>query len=166
MSKIKYAIIASLGIVAGYLLYMRIHLKTIQGIAERRMRDYHDLRVMEKLMENIQNNHGIERFFGDNQYHTIGVYGMGIVGSAFYRELNRRSIPVEFCVDINNRITESECKMVKENDDLPKVDVMVVTDDFYFDKHYKKLAQSVSGDIISIVDVLYDVGLQVGRHIQ
>lgn len=157
MSKIKYVITAALGIAAGYLLYMRIHLKTIQNIAERRMRDYHDLRVMEKFMECIQHNYDISGFFKDNQYHTIGIYGMGIVGSAFYRELNRRSIPVEFGVNINNSATESGCILLKESDNWPQVDVIVVTDDFYFDKHYKKLAQRNLRNIISIVDVLYGV---------
>lgn len=157
MGKIKYAITAVLGIAAGYLIYMRIHLKTIQGIAERRMRDYHDLRVMEKLVECLQDNYDIERFFEDNQYHVIGIYGMGIVGSAFYRELKRRGILVEFCVNINNSTAESGCKLLKEGDDWSKIDVMIVTDDFYFDKHYKNLEKRTSGDIISVVDVLYGV---------
>ena len=159
MSKIKYVITAAFGIAAGYLLYMRIHLKTIQNIAERRMRDYHDLRVMEKFMECIQHNHDIGRFFKDNQYHTIGIYGMGIVGSAFYRELNRRSISVEFGVTINNSTTERGFRLVKESDNWPEVDVIVVTDDFYFDKHYRKLAQKKLRNIISIVDILYYVGV-------
>lgn len=149
MSKIKYAVTAACGMAAGYLIYMRLHLETIRKIAERRQRDYHDLRVMEKLVECIQNNHDIGKFFADNQYHTIGVYGMGIVGSAFYRELKRRNIPVEFYADSNNGTTESG--------NLPKVDAVVVADDFYFDKYYKKLAQRTSGDIISVVDVLYGV---------
>lgn len=150
--------IATLGIVVGYLLYMRIHLKTIQGIVEHRMRDYHDLRVMEKLMECIQNNYDIGRFFERNQYHTIGIYGMGIVGSMFYRELERRSIPVEFGVDIHDNCGKSRYRLLLESDNWPKVDVMIVADDFYFDKYYKKLEQRISGNIISIVDILYDVG--------
>lgn len=157
MSKIKYVITAVFGIAVGYLLYMQIHLKTIQNIAERRKRDYHDLRVMEKFMECIQHDHDISSFFKDNQYHTIGIYGMGIVGSAFYRELNRRNIPVEFVVNINNSTTECGCRLVKESDDWPEVDVIVVTDDFYFDKYCKKLAQKKLRNIISIVDVLYGV---------
>lgn len=166
MGKIKYVITAGCGIVAGYLIYIWLHLKTIQDIAERRMRDYHDLRVMEKLMECIQHNYDMDRFFKDNQYGTIGIYGMGIVGFAFYRELHRRGIPVEFCVDINNSAVESGCRLLKENDDWPEADVIVVTDDFYFDRRYKKLAQRTSGDIISVVDVLYDVISEAGRHMR
>ncbi len=157
MGKIKYVITAACGIAVGYLLYMRMHLKTIQDIAERRMRDYHDLRVMEKLMECIHHNRDISRYFEEHQYHTVGIYGMGIVGSAFYRELNRKGVPVEFGVNINNSVAESGCKMVKENDNMPKTDVIVVTDDFYFDKYYKKLAQRTSGDIVSVIDVLYGI---------
>lgn len=159
MSKIKYIVTAAFGIAAGYLLYMRIHLKTIQNIAERRMRDYHDLRVMEKFMEYIQHNHDIGKFFKENQYHTIGIYGMGIVGSALYRELNRRGIPVEFGVNINNSAVERGCRLVKESDDWPEVDVIVVADDVYFDKYYKKLARKKLKNIISIVDILYYVGV-------
>lgn len=157
MNKIKYIIATAFGIAVGYLLYMQIHLKTIQNIAERRMRDYHDLRVMEKLMECTQHNHDINIFFKEHQYNTIGIYGMGIVGSAFYRELNRRNIPVEFVVNINNSATEVGCRLVKESDDWPEVDVIVITDDFYFDKYCKKLEQKKLTNIISIVDVLYGV---------
>ncbi len=157
MGKIKYVITAACGIAVGYLSYMWLHLKMIQDIAERRMRDYHDLRVMEKLMECIQHNRDIRRFFEDNHYRTIGIYGMGIVGSAFYKELKRRGILVEFCVNINNNTTENSCRLLKESDNWSEVDVMVVTDDFYFDKYYKKLEQRVSGDIISVVDVLYGI---------
>lgn len=159
INKIKCIIFAVFGIAAGYLLYMRLHLKTIRDIAERRMRDYHDLRVMEKLTECIQHNDDISRFFKEHQYHTIGIYGMGIVGSAFYRELNRRSIPVEFCVNINSSAAESGCRLVNESDSWPRADVIVVTDDFYFDKHCKKLAQRKLRNIISIVDVLYYAGV-------
>lgn len=159
MSKIKYVITAALGAAAGYLIYMWLHLKTIQGIAERRMRDYHDLRVMEKFMECIQYDHDISRFFTENQYHTIGIYGMGIVGAAFYRELTRRNIPVEFCVNINNSAAESGCRLLKESDNWPQVDVMVVTDDFYFDKHLKNLNQRKLRNVISVVDILYYVGV-------
>ena len=159
MSKIKYIVTVAFGIAVGYLLYIRIHLKSIQNIAERRMRDYHDLRVMEKLMEYIQNNNDISRFFKDNNYHTIGIYGVGIVGSALYRELDRRGIPVEFGVNINNSATMIGCRLVKEIDNWPEVDVMVVADDFYFDKYYKKLAQKKLKNIISIVDILYYIGV-------
>lgn len=159
MSKIKYVVTVVFGIAVGYLLYMRIHLKTIQDIAERRMRDYHDLRVMEKLLEYIQYNNDISRFFKDNRYQTIGIYGVGIVGSALYRELDRRNIPVEFGVNINNSATEIGCRLLKESDDWPEVDVIVVADDFYFDKHYNKLAQKNLKNIISIVDILYYVGI-------
>lgn len=164
MGKIKYAITAACGIAVGYLIYMWLHLKTIQGIVEHRMRDYHDLRVMEKLMECIQHNYDISRFFKEHQYHTVGIYGMGIVGTAFYRELSGRNILVEFCVDINNSAAEFGYKSLKESDDLPKVDVIVISDDFYFDKYYKKLAQRMSGEIISVVDVLYGVVSEAGRH--
>lgn len=159
MNKIKYAITAIFGVAAGYLLYMKIHLEMIQGITERRMRDYHDLRVMEKLIEYIQDNHDMNRFFEDNQYHSIGVYGMGIVGTAFYRELERRNISVEFIVDIHNNAISSGCKLLRESENWPEVDVVVITDDFYFDWYYKKLVQRVSGAVISIVDILYYVGV-------
>ena len=110
-------------------------------------------------MECIQHNHDINSFFKDNQYHTIGIYGMGIVGSALYRELNRRNIPVEFVVNINNSTTEVGCRMLKESDAWPEADVVVISDDYYFDKYCKKLEQKKLKNIISIVDILYYVGV-------
>jgi len=104
-----------------------------------------------------QEGKNLEQFFLDKNYHSIAIYGMGEMGNRLYEELKGTSIEVKYAIDKNAGKTYSELEVVELEDDLKKVDVIVVSAVFAFDEIEVELSEKMDCPIISLEDVVYEL---------
>ena len=109
-----------------------------------------------------QEGNSLEKYFIENKYKTVSIYGMGEIGNRLYEELKDSSkIEVKYGIDNNASDTYSELEVLslEEYTDLAAddIDVIVVTATFAFDDIKKSLSELLDCNIISIEDVVYGV---------
>ncbi|MCM1157854.1 MAG: hypothetical protein NC300_09485 [Bacteroidales bacterium] len=105
-----------------------------------------------------QEGQSMAQYFADNQYKAIAIYGMGELGNLLYRELkNNGRVDVKYAIDKNADNVYSELKVFDTADDLPPVDVVIVTATFAFDEIEAELRKKVACQIISLEDVICEM---------
>ncbi len=104
-----------------------------------------------------QEGKSLVEYFERNQYKTIAVYGMKELGERLYDELKNSNVKVAYAIDKNADEIYAEVDVMTPDDDLPEVDVIVVTPIHFFDEIEEMLADKVDYPIVSIEDVVYEV---------
>lgn len=104
-----------------------------------------------------QEGKSLVAYFKENGYKTVAIYGMGEMGNRLYDELKNTEIEVKYAIDKNAVCTYSELQVFEVEDDLPEVDVVVVTATFAFDEIEEELSEKVAMPIVSLEDVVYEV---------
>lgn len=104
-----------------------------------------------------QEGKSLAKYFSDNDYKTIAIYGMGEMGNRLYDELKDTQIEVKYAVDKNAASTYSELEVVDPEEDLETVDAIIVTAIFAFDEIEETLEEEVDFPIISLEDIVYEV---------
>lgn len=104
-----------------------------------------------------QEGKSLEQYFLDNGYKIVAIYGMGEMGNRLYDELkDSDKVEVKYAVDQNTYSTYSELEVLDTEDNLPEVDVVVVTATFAFDEIEEKLSEKIDCPIVSLDDVVYE----------
>lgn len=129
-------------------------------LAERKQRsDKHfDLfMLMNQWLITKQQNKDITTYFHTNNYKKIAIYGMSYVGERLYDELQPSDIEVSYAIDNRANNIYVDLDIYKMEDDLPKVDVIVVTAISYFDEICDKLAEITDIPVVSLEDIIYEL---------
>lgn len=104
-----------------------------------------------------QEGKSLVEYFEKNQYKTIAIYGMKELGERLCDELKSSNVKVAYAVDKNADSIYADIDVITPDDDLPKVDVIVVTAVHYFDEIEEMLEEKVDCPIVSIEDIVYEV---------
>ncbi|QHQ60687.1 hypothetical protein Ana3638_07795 [Anaerocolumna sedimenticola] len=104
-----------------------------------------------------QENKSFEKYFIDNEFKTIAIYGMGEMGNRLYDELKNSNVEVKYAIDKNAESTYSELNVVNLDDDLEEVDVIVVSAIFAFDEIEEQLKDTFDCPIVSLDDVVFEL---------
>lgn len=108
-----------------------------------------------------QEGKSLEQYFVDNGYKTAAIYGMGEMGNRLYDELkNSDKVEIKYAVDKNTDSIYSEVEVLELENDLPEVDVIVVTAIFAYDEIKEQLSEKIGYLIVSLDDVVYESFLQ------
>lgn len=100
-------------------------------------------------------NKTISSYFEKYNYQTVGIYGIGEIGNRFYEELSRfTSIKVEYAID-KTKESHPILPVYGVDDELPKVDVIIVSTNHIFEQISEQLRQKTDIPIISIDDVIF-----------
>lgn len=86
--------------------------------------------LLDRWMTCIRKGKTIETFFCDNNYKTIAIYGMGIIGRQIVAELTMTSVDVKYGIDRNSdKISIDSIVMLSlpEIVNMTEVDAIVVT---------------------------------------
>ena len=118
-------------------------------------KSYYD--VLNQWLILKQENKSLEKYFIDNNYKTIAIYGMGEMGNRLYEELKDSSINVKYAIDKESGSVYSELDVLDLEDALEQVDVIVVTAIFAYDKIEKDIAKVVDYKVVSLEDVVYEI---------
>lgn len=104
-----------------------------------------------------QEGKSIDKYFIDNGYRRIAIYGMSYAGERLLDDLKDSEIEVAYGIDRNAEHIFSEVEIVNLDDDLQPVDAVVVTAIYNFDDIEEKLSDRVDCPIISLEDVIYEL---------
>lgn len=102
-----------------------------------------------------QKGKSLAEYFVSNEYKEMCIYGMGEMGNRLYDELKNTEIKVKYAIDKDAASTYSELDVKEIDDDLPEVDVVVVTATFAFDDIVEDIQDKFSCPIVSLEDVVY-----------
>lgn len=69
----------------------------------------------------------IGSYFCNNGYSKVAIYGMGDMGTLLFQELQRTGINVPYVIDRSAKDFKDELPVLRISDELPEVDVIVVT---------------------------------------
>lgn len=99
----------------------------------------------------------LEKYFVDNGYKTIAIYGMGEMGNRLYDELkDSKVVEIKYAIDKNAAGTYSELDVIDVDDEMEEVDAVVVTAVFAFDEIEEELSAKVDCPVVSLEDVVYE----------
>lgn len=104
-----------------------------------------------------QEGKSLEKYFIDNDYKSIAIYGMGEIGNRLYEELKNTDIEIKYVVDQNPAGTYSELEVLDKDSEFAEVDAFIVTATFAFNEIEEELSAKVDFPIISMEDVVYEV---------
>jgi len=91
-----------------------------------------------------------------NKKMTIAIYGMGYLGKHLYKELMSKDIPVAYAIDQKDKKIQG-LKVFKPDDELIKVDMIIVTPFLDYEIIYKFLNErGIADGIISIEELVND----------
>lgn len=117
------------------------------------------LKIMEVFNQWLaykQEGKSLASFFEEYNYKTIAVYGMSFLGERLIQELKDTNINVKYAIDKNADGIYSEDVEIKDlSEDLPEVDVIVVTAVYFFDEIEEELSGIINCPIISLEDIVY-----------
>lgn len=99
----------------------------------------------------------IDKYFIDNGFHRIAVYGMSYAGERLIDDLKGTEVEVAYGIDRNADRIFSEVEIVNIDDSFQPVDAVVVTAIYNFDEIEEKLCDQVDCPIISLEDVIYEI---------
>ena len=113
--------------------------------------------LMNEWMRTKQEGKSIKDYLDKYEYKTVAVYGMSYVGERLLDELQNCGIEVKYAIDQNADTIYTGIDVYSPEDDLPEVDVIIVTAVYFFDEIYDKLSDKVQCAIVSLEDVLYEI---------
>lgn len=150
-------IVGIAGVVAGATAMSKVKGKAIETKSEKvdKFKKYYNMLNQWLMLK--QEGKSLEKYFLDNGYKTVAIYGMGEMGNRLYDELKDTGIEVKYAVDQNAAGTYSELDVIDKDSDFEDVDVMVVTATFAFDEIEEEISEKVDFPIVSLDDVVYEV---------
>lgn len=113
--------------------------------------------MMNEWVKVKQEGKNLSSFFEREGYKEIAVYGMSYAGETLVEELEGSDIRVKYGIDRNADQMDASLEIVKPDEELKDVDVIVVTSITFFNEIEEMLVKKVNCPIISLEDVLYEV---------
>ena len=116
--------------------------------------------LMTQWMEAKQNGQSIAAWLKENNYRTVAIYGVYLIGERLYAELLDEGINVLYGIDGKSRVYIEGIKIYKPTDKLPEADAIIVTAVSDFEAIREKLQDKVTAKIYSMKDILNEVSIQ------
>lgn len=108
--------------------------------------------VLDIWVKKKQQGKKLSKFLKRNSYHSIAVYGWGNIGRLLESELKGYA---EIQYGIDRKDVSAEFPVYKPEEDLPKVDVVIVTPVYEFEEIEEELKRKLDCPIYSIEDIVY-----------
>lgn len=102
-----------------------------------------------------QRDRSVVSYMKKKGYSRVAIYGMRELGERLYDELVDGGIEVAYVIDQSNAVL-GDFLLYKPDDELPYVDLIIVTADYYYDEIYQRLHSRVDCPITSISGLLGD----------
>lgn len=113
--------------------------------------------MMNQWVKVKQRGKQLSDYFEERGYHHIAVYGMGDVGETFVEELRDSGIAVKYGIDKKAENICADFNVFVPEDNLEKVDAIVVTSITFYNEIQQKLSQKLACPILSLEDILTEV---------
>ncbi len=112
------------------------------------------------MLEN-QGTHTKE-YFEKYDYHKVAIYGMGRLGRWLVRTLKDASVDIVYAIDQRSNIDMLGVDKKNLEDELPDVDVVIVTAIEDFDDIELKICSRLNVNVVSLDEVIAELELMRG----
>ncbi len=120
----------------------------------RTRRSNYLMRLFDKWLCLKENGKSLQLFFDQMGYRHIAIYGFGAPGSHLIADLNKEQTKIVYGIDrLGNKLKQNFPVYTLE-DDLPDVDVIVVSVTYDFDSIYESLKDKFDGPVVSLEEVV------------
>jgi len=117
--------------------------------------------IMNMWLDAKQSGKSVTEYIKKQGYNRIAIYGMKSIGERLYVELMDSDIEVVCVIDQGKNVL-GDFLLLSPDDDIPPIDLLVVTADYYFNDIKAKMEKRVSCPIISLSGLL---GNAFGRNL-
>ena len=158
MSKGKSVVLSIIGgTLIGAIIFGGINIRTVAKKEKKidKFKSYYN--VLNQWLCLNQSKRSIVKYFKDNGYSNIAIYGMGEMGNRLCDELKNSEITVKYGIDKAASSTYSEIDVYEMDDELEPVDVVVVSAIFIFDEVEEELSEKLGCPVVSLEDVVYSI---------
>ncbi|MCM1251240.1 MAG: hypothetical protein NC321_00300 [Clostridium sp.] len=157
----KKGIISTLSALAGTIIGVGItgkaasdKINKLQSLSDKHLALF---LMMNQWVKVKQEGKCLADYFERKGYRNIAIYGMHYAGETLLDELKNTSIHVAYGIDKKGESIYADVEVFSLEDELEKVDAVVVTAITFFDEIEQKLSKKLDCEIISLEDVLYEV---------
>jgi len=105
----------------------------------------------------IERGEKIETYFQKNNIKEIAVYGYGNIGRHLVTQLLDTSINIKYIIDKRKAVITGKIEKYSPKDNLPEVDAIIITPICDYNGIKDVLYDKISGKIISIEDIIYEL---------
>ncbi|MFG6392768.1 MAG: hypothetical protein K1W24_01055 [Lachnospiraceae bacterium] len=123
---------------------------------EKRFRLYY---LLENEWLKLHNNgYKLEEYFIRHQFYKIAVYGMDNIGNRVQEELNQsEKVEIAYMIDEEAYHKYGTGIIVDFEDNWEDVDIILVTDEFYYPEIKAKIQEKGGWNVISLKDVILEI---------
>ena len=140
------------GLALGVSFFERTRGKALKALSEKYLEFYEILLQWLRLR---QEGKGLESYFTKNGYRSIAIYGMKELGEALLEELENSPIEVKYAIDRNADALYVPIDVHTPEEELERVDAVVVTAIHYYDEIKVSLSEKMDCPILSLKDVVW-----------
>ena len=114
--------------------------------------------MMNEWVKVKQKGKNLSTYFEKKGYKKIAIYGLSYAGETLISELKDTGIEIAYAIDKNaSGMYLDDLDIYSMDEELGKVDVIVVTAITFFESIENELSSKVEYPIVSLEDVLYEV---------
>lgn len=100
---------------------------------------------------------GVLDYLQEYNVKTIAIYGMSYVGERLYDELKDTDIEIKYVIDMQVKDGFEETDIFTLEDDLPEVDLIIVTAVFFYYEIEKSIHNVCDYEVVSLEEILYGI---------
>lgn len=157
LKKITYVLFVIIFVIGIHFGYKKIFNKYNKELLKaKEMSDKH-FRLF-KLMNNWTNakirGTKVVDYLKENNIKSVAIYGLSYVGQTLISELEKEDIDIKYGIDQNPEFFCQDFEVISPNDELPSVDMIIITAVFYFDEIKSKLQKRVNTQIVSLEEIV------------
>ena len=104
-----------------------------------------------------QDQKSIATWLYERSYRTIAIYGMGYVGECLIKDLKGSNVEIKYAIDKKKKVLQSGMEMLSPDEELQKVDAVIVTAIASFDLIQGVLLKKTDMPIVSFADILLEL---------
>lgn len=156
---LKKIIVIVLGILVGVLGFSlgRLSLKNNLITSEKRSNKFCNyFKVLDQWLTLLENNTDIKLYFKNKGYHSVAIYGMGVLGKHLCKYLENSEVQIIYGIDQNTSKTNYDFPIYSLEHTLTEADAVIVTATFDFENIKHDLSSHISCPIISLEEILYE----------
>lgn len=128
--------------------------RKIQSMSDKHLALF---QMMSHWVKVKQEGKNLAAYFKREGLENIAIYGMSFAGETLVNELKDTGVNVQYGIDRNADSIYADIDVVSMEDELKKVDAVVVTAITFFDEIEDALSKKMDCPIISLEDILYDI---------
>lgn len=121
--------------------------------------DLNKFRMYYKLLDRWlllkEQGKGIERFFLENGYRKVAIYGMAALGKHLYEELKDSTVEVVYAIDRRQGLQCGKLEVRSPDAEICGCDIIIVTAAYDFENIVKEMEGKTDIPIVSLQDVIF-----------